>query len=440
MDESISLKTRDRAETAKKYIEQKYFRLRNEGNERKIEWNTLNRKMRELELDRQEKKMIEQEIMHREATHLREKRKKMTTHDFESIKVIGKGAFGEVRLVRHKATGSLYAMKSINKRDMIDKKQVKHIRTERDILSAAANEWIIKLHYSFQDKSHLYLVMEYLPGGDFMNLLIRQNILSELEAKFYIAELVLAVEGVHKLNYIHRDLKPDNILIDRAGHLKLSDFGLSKEAEIYSTHQAKSPYRRTRKLAFSTVGTPDYIAPEVFNRQGYSESVDWWSVGIILFETVVGYPPFYSEIPSEVYSRIVGWREYFHIPSDLKLSVSAKDLICRLICDPSERLSVEGVKKHPFFLGINWDKMKKTRPPFTPRITDELDTQNFDDFEEPEPHFPAKSKTRQDLNFIGYSYSDDIEGHKCPLKTAIEELEAISLSNKENVYPGRLGN
>ena len=214
---------------------------------------------------------------------------------------------------------------------MIYKNQVAHVRAERDILTLANNPWIVELKCSFQDENYLYLVMEYLQGGDLMTLLMEKDILSEEMSRFYIAETILAIESVHNLNYIHRDLKPDNLIIGKDGHIKLSDFGLCKHVEIKpksdnmnelmrndlanlqkesSAVQQRNPnmsrnqvskraeYVRHRQLAFSTVGTPDYIAPEVFGQQGYNETVDWWSTGAILFEMLVGYPPFFSDEPS----------------------------------------------------------------------------------------------------------------------------------------------
>ena len=209
----------------------------------------------------------------------------MTIKDFDLLSIIGRGAFGEVRIARNKASGQVVAMKKMKKSEMEQKNQIEHIKAERDVLVKAKNEWIVHLQQSFQDRDHLYLVMEFLPGGDLMTLLMRKDILTEDESRFYIAETICAIESVHKHNYIHRDLKPDNILLDAQGHIKLTDFGLCKHAQIKSTpyvkpeagqgysanfNQLKSvldkklAFRRCRKLAFSTVGTPDYIAPEVF--------------------------------------------------------------------------------------------------------------------------------------------------------------------------------
>ena len=200
------------------------------------------------------------------------------------MSIIGRGAFGEVRICRYKETGEVIAMKKMKKSEMLYKNQVAHVKAERDVLIKAKNPWVVELKYSFQDERHLYLVMEFLPGGDLMTLLMRKDILSEDESRFYIGETILAIETIHNLNYIHRDLKPDNILLDKDGHVKLTDFGLCKHAEIRphkmteykqtefssnfnqlkSVLDKKLGYKRSRQLAFSTVGTPDYIAPEVF--------------------------------------------------------------------------------------------------------------------------------------------------------------------------------
>lgn len=162
--------------------------------------------------------------------------KRIAASDFEPLSIIGRGAFGEVWICRHKESGEIVAMKKMKKKEMLKKNQVGHVRAERDILAKADNKWIVELKYSFKDSENLYLVMEYLPGGDLMNLLIKKDILTEDEAKFYIAEVILAIEIVHGLDYIHWDLKPDNVLLDKDGHIKLTDFGLCKHAEIWSNN------------------------------------------------------------------------------------------------------------------------------------------------------------------------------------------------------------
>ena len=316
-------------------------------------------------------------------------RKKISTRDFEPLSIIGRGAFGEVRICRHIESNEVVAVKRMKKAEMINKNQVNHIKAEREVLVKAKNEWIVDLKYSFQDDKYLYLVMDFLPGGDLMTLLMRKDILSEDESRFYIAETILAIESVHAVNFIHRDLKPDNILIDRDGHVKLTDFGLCKHAEIrpsrmteintkelsFNFNQLKSAldkklgYKRTRQLAFSTVGTPDYIAPEVFGQYGYDETVDWWSVGCILFEMLVGYPPFFSDEPSITCQKIMHWKKTFSIPPEARLSPASTDILKRLICDADTRLGRNGVdeiKAHPFFAKTEWDKMRGSTAPYIP--------------------------------------------------------------------------
>ena len=394
-------------------------------------------------------------------------RKKLSIREFEPLSIIGKGAFGEVRVCRQKETGDIVAIKKMRKKDMITKNQLMHIRTEKEILTAD-NPWIVKLKYSFQDDYFLYLVMDYCPGGDLMNLLMKKDILTEDEAKFYTAEMILAVDSVHKLNCIHRDLKPDNILIDKRGHIQLSDFGLSKlsdktffpisikdnstnysilnnKDEITNHEPSKSSIplenkkptkKKNRLMAFSTVGTPDYIAPEVFGNDGYGEEVDWWSIGVMFFEMVVGYPPFFSEEPSDTCKKIVKWKQYFQIPDDADLSNEAKNLIKRMVCSRECRLGINGVdeiKKHPFFKSIDWDNIRNVKAPFIPDIENDWDNKYFDKFSEEEPFYPPddKKKKRKDVNYAGYTFNRDNENMKDGFIQALEILEVVKKNIKD---------
>ena len=383
---SISASTRERAEAAKAYIQGKYFKLKRQDSAKKEGWDELNHKMTSMNLSEVEKQLIKQDILHKDAEQMRMRRKKMTVYDFDSIAIIGKGAFGEVRVVRNKLTGEVLAMKKMIKSEMINKNQVMHVRSERNALSIADNPWIVDLKYSFQDDNNLYLAMEYLPGGDLMTILMKRDILPEYEARFYIAETILAVDSVHKINYIHRDIKPDNVLIDRSGHVKLSDFGLCKHSQIsdgssntkkISDEECKrlstrsTEFKKKREMAYSTVGTPDYIAPEVFSKQGYTETADWWSIGVIFYEMIVGYPPFFADEPSVTCQKILNWRKSLHIPREAGLSKEAVDLIKRLICDPNDRLGTRGVdeiKSHAFFKGLDWDNIRSTKAPWVPQV------------------------------------------------------------------------
>ncbi|XP_038971609.1 serine/threonine-protein kinase 38-like [Phoenix dactylifera] len=368
----------------------------------------------------------------------------------------------QVRLCREKTTGNVYAMKKLKKSEMLRRGQVEHVKAERNLLAEVDSAYIVKLYCSFQDEEFLYLIMEYLPGGDMMTLLMRKDTLTEDEARFYVAETVLAIESIHKHNYIHRDIKPDNLLLDRNGHMKLSDFGLCKpldsssfpnlnEPDYATGRNIKPPLdsnkqmstspapRRTqqeqllhwqknrRLLAYSTVGTPDYIAPEVLLKKGYGMECDWWSLGAIMYEMLVGYPPFYSENPMSTCKKIVNWRNYLKFPDEAKLSPEAKDLICRLLCNVEQRLGTKGaheIKAHPWFKGIQWDKLYQMKAAFIPEVKDELDTQNFEKFEEIAAPMQTSSKSgpwrkmlsSKDANFVGYTYKnfEIVNDHQVP--------------------------
>ncbi|XP_018654271.1 serine/threonine kinase [Schistosoma mansoni] len=311
------------------------------------------------------------------------------------------GAFGKVWLVRKKDNNQLYAMKLLNKRDVVERRQLAHVQAERDILAEADNEWVVKLFFSFQDSRALYLVMEYIPGGDMMSLLIKKGIFEEPLARFYIAELTLALQSVHAMGFVHRDIKPDNILINREGHIKLTDFGLctgfrwthsSKYWDLDfnipctspSLHHDKTLERRrnsfaNRRCAQSLVGTPNYIAPEILRRQDYGQACDWWSVGVILYEMLVGQPPFLAQTAADTQIRVVQWYNYLKLPGEPRLKKDASNLIRQLLRDPSDRLSDPvKIKSHPFFESVAWDKLVQETPPYVPTIRDELDTSNFD--------------------------------------------------------------
>jgi len=204
----------------------KYEKHFEEEKSRSILWKYLNERMHGLNLTPAEMSLIKNDFANQEAQFFRNKRTKITIKDFEPITIIGRGAYGEVRLCRWNLTGEYVAIKKLKKKDMIKKNEVDHILAEKDVLSKSNNDWIIELKCSFQDENFLYLVMEFLPGGDLMNMLIKKDIFSIEEARFYIAETIMAVDYVHNLGYVHRDIKPDNILLDGNGHIKLTDFGL----------------------------------------------------------------------------------------------------------------------------------------------------------------------------------------------------------------------
>jgi serine/threonine kinase 38 len=370
--------------------------------------------------------------------------------DFEPLKLIGKGAFGEVRICRDRNNpDTLVAVKKLKKSEMVRRGQVDHVRAERNVLAEVRHYAIVKLMYSFQDEEYLYLVMEYLPGGDLMTLLIRLEILTEDMSRFYLAQTVLALEAIHKAGYIHRDIKPDNLLLDASGRMKLSDFGLCKPVDVGSLPEftavssakeeealkqnipiVTSGDRRQkeqlehwkanrRKLAFSTVGTPDYIAPEILMKKGYGMECDWWSLGAIAFEMMVGFPPFYSDDPMTTCRKIVNWKTYlqFTPEAEATLSAAAKDFIRGLLCDVNSRLgsnSIDEIKRHPFFKDINWDTLYESTAPYRPALEHDLDTQNFESYEDDEldktsgryPRGQKSSRPVADPHFVGYTFKN----------------------------------
>jgi len=351
---------------------------------------------------------------------------------FGIIRTIGVGAFGEVTLVRKLDTQHLYAMKTLRKSDVLRRNQVAHVKAERDILAEADNEWVVRLYYSFQDTDNLYFVMDYIPGGDLMSLLISKGIFEESLAQFYIAELTCAVESVHRMGFIHRDIKPDNILIDRDGHIKLTDFGLctgfrwTHDSKYYQDTSCQCelfkgqvcgcddrgrPLERRRKgnvrcLAHSLVGTPNYIAPEVLLRTGYTQLCDWWSVGVILYEMLVGQPPFLATTPAETQYKVVNWATTLRIPSQMDIPNSAVDLISKLCTDQSRRLGKGGaqeVKSHPFLNSVNFEAgLRRITAPFIPKIRHPTDTSNFDPCDGDKMNDPTDSSPFDSNQFHGF--------------------------------------
>ncbi|XP_074276662.1 putative serine/threonine protein kinase IREH1 [Silene latifolia] len=319
--------------------------------------------------------------------------------DFEIIKPISRGAFGRVFLAKKRTTGDLFAIKVLKKADMIRKNAVESILAERDILISVRNPFVVRFFYSFTCRENLYLVMEYLNGGDLYSLLRNLGCLDEDVARVYIAEVVLALEYLHSLHVVHRDLKPDNLLIAHDGHIKLTDFGLSKVGLINSTDDLSGPAvsgtslfeedqpqlsasekQQERRQKRSAVGTPDYLAPEILLGTGHGATADWWSVGVILFELIVGIPPFNAEHPQIIFDNILNRNiPWPHVPEEM--SYEAEDLIDKLLIeDPNQRLGAGGaaeVKAHPYFRDINWDTLARQKAAFVPASESAHDTSYF---------------------------------------------------------------
>ncbi|KAG9439938.1 hypothetical protein H6P81_020103 [Aristolochia fimbriata] len=467
-DEPPSNITKQKVAAAKQYIENHYKAQMKCLQDRKERRWILERKLADAEISEEEQNNLLKYLEKKETEYMRLQRHKMGVDDFELLTIIGRGAFGEVRLCREKTTGHVYAMKKLKKAEMLRRGQVEHVKAERNLLAEVDSNCIVKLYCSFQDEEFLYLIMEYLPGGDMMTLLMRKDTLTEDEARFYVGQTVLAIESIHKHNYIHRDIKPDNLLLDRYGHMKLSDFGLCKPLDcsnfpnlsepdhalardskpLFDSDKRLAAPKRTqqeqllhwqknrRMLAYSTVGTPDYIAPEVLLKKGYGMECDWWSLGAIMYEMLVGYPPFYSEEPMSTCRKIVNWRTHLKFPEEAKLSAEAKDLISRMLCNVEQRLGTKGaheIKAHPWFKNIQWDKLYQMEAAFIPEVNDELDTQNFEKFEESAPPMQTSSRSgpwrkmlsSKDVNFVGYTYKnfEIVNDHQVP---GIAELKKKS--------------
>jgi len=277
--------------------------------------------------------------------------------------------------VKKKSTGKVFAMKILKKRAIIARNQVEHTKAERKILQALQHPFLMTLRYAFQSKEKLYFVLDYFQGGELFFHLKTKRRFSEEVARLYVAEIALALGHLHSLQYIYRDLKPENILLDDVGHVCLTDFGLSKDVE-------------EGDKAHTFCGTPEYLAPEIVTGTGHDKAVDWWSLGILLYELTVGIPPFYSQNVNEMYNKI----QHGVLRFPPFLSEPCKNLIVGLLNrDPTKRLGskddVEDIKTHAFFATLNWDKLTKKEidPPYKPKVKAVDDTSNFDDTFTKEP-------------------------------------------------------
>ncbi|KAI8816583.1 kinase-like domain-containing protein [Fimicolochytrium jonesii] len=326
--------------------------------------------------------------------------KSLTIDDFELLKVIGKGSFGKVMQVRKRDTNRIYAMKILRKSHIVERAEVAHTLAERTVLAKLNHPFIVPLKFSFQTPDKLYLVLAFVNGGELFHHLQKEGRFTEDRARFYVAELLCALECLHGYNIIYRDLKPENILLDFTGHIALCDFGLCK--------LNMKDGNKTNTFC----GTPEYLAPELLLGQGYTKVVDWWTIGILLYEMITGLPPFYDENTNEMYKKILGQELVF--PDDV--SPVARDLLSQLLDrDPTRRLGTTGadaIKRHPFFSETNWSRLlaRKIPPPFRPNVLSATDTSNFD--EEFTSEIPQDSLVEgsahlgEDVQsqFVGFSY------------------------------------
>lgn len=322
---------------------------------------------------------------------------KVDINSFVTISVIGKGSYAKVLLVRKKDDNCVFAMKIIKKKLVALKKQDSHIQTERNVLIAMKDQpFFVRIHYTFQTETKLYFVLDYCPGGEMFTILQKKHKLAEGEAKFYAAQLILAIESLHKRNILYRDLKPENVLIDTDGYLKITDFGLSK------LHSEKSDSK-------TICGTPEYLPPEVIRKTGYGKPFDWWTLGSFIYEMLVGYPPFYVSNREELFERI----KYVHPNYPFFLSTNVRRLLERLLeKNPDKRLgSAHGaseLKEQQWFSEIDWDAImhKRLPAPFLPQSVKDLGLGNFDrEFtDQPVDSIEESFEERQNRNFTGFTW------------------------------------
>lgn len=295
--------------------------------------------------------------------------------DFDLRATVGTGTFGRVRIVKLKGETSRcpFALKMLKKSEILRLKQVQHVKSEKEILMMIEHPFIVTLVAAFQDSKRLYMLMEYVNGGELFSYLRKQGKLPLNSARFYAAEITLAFHYLHERNIVYRDLKPENLLLDSEGHIKITDFGFAKVIETRS---------------YTLCGTPEYLAPEIIQSKGHGKGVDYWALGILIFEMIAGYPPFFDENPFGIYQRILAGKLEF--PQKSYFDDASKSLISKLLVqDSSKRLGclagkLGDVMRHKFFKSIEWNAAlrRELRPPFVPPVTSLDDNSMFDKYPE----------------------------------------------------------
>ncbi|XP_055535412.1 cAMP-dependent protein kinase catalytic subunit PRKX [Wyeomyia smithii] len=291
--------------------------------------------------------------------------------DFQILKTIGTGTFGRVCLCRDRLTDKYWAMKILAMADVIRLKQIEHVKNEKNILQEIDHPFIVNMRWHTKDDCCLYMLFEYVSGGELFSYLRNAGRFDNATANFYACEIVLALEYLHTLSVVYRDLKPENLLLDRDGHLKITDFGFAK---------------KLKDRTWTLCGTPEYLAPEIIQSKGHNKAVDWWALGVLIYEMLVGYPPFYDDNPFGIYEKILSGK----IEWSRHIEPIAKDLIKKLlVLDRTKRLGnmkngADDIKRHRWFKHLDWDIVikRQLKPPLVPKFVNEGDTSNFDDYPE----------------------------------------------------------
>ncbi|KAI9301771.1 camp-dependent protein kinase 1 [Cunninghamella echinulata] len=320
----------------------------------------------------------------------RQNRPKLKLSDFQMLRTLGTGSFGRVHLVQSRVNARYYAIKVLKKTEVVRLKQVEHTNNEKHILESVAHPFLVNMWGTFQDTVNLYMVLDYVCGGEMFSILRRSQRFPDHVAKFYAGEVVLAIEYLHSKDIIYRDLKPENILLDAQGHIKITDFGFAKHVP---------------DVTWTLCGTPDYLAPEVIQSRGYGKAVDWWSLGILIFEMLAGHPPFFDDDHLKLYEKILAgrikWPTYF--------DPNGKDLLKRLLtADLSKRFGnlkggSEDIKRHPWFDGVDFNRLlaRQIRPPYVPTIRGDGDASHFDRY--PESNEQYGIQTANDIYYHFFS-------------------------------------
>ena len=328
--------------------------------------NNIQINEKELEIDKNEKKRKVGTIF---STH--KTIKNVGVDDFKLIKVIGRGSYGKVCLVQFKQTNDLYAMKSLKKDVLLDDDQVESTLLEKNILQSLNHPFLVGMVFCFQTEERVYFVLPFVQGGELFQHLRQNKYFPEEKVKFYASIIGLALDYLHKNGIVYRDIKPENILLDQDGYLKLIDFGMAK-------------ILKDDEKANSFCGTPEYLAPEIITGEGHNRMADWWSYGTLVYEMLFGIPPFFCENVEKMYKLIT--KANLRFPKKFDVSDEAKDLLCKLLIkNQKERFGINGgfeeIKKHPFFKGMDFKALeeKKIEAPFKPILEGSLDVRNFDE-------------------------------------------------------------